>query len=226
MTLAPLVIAAGLLMVGVFGGAFLAAWLQQSLFGESLRTVSSWFAFVVVAGLWVGSLAAGAIAALAVAFVLLGPLLEKLSERVEEASGLKVHRSPGLRWEIVQSLKSGAYFALGAPISILLGLIPFVGPVLSLAFTGHRLAFQNTDIVLLRRGQTFSQRRDFHSRFRPETLGFGIASVLVFPIISVAALPIFVIAATKLVNDLEEIREQPSDEETAAILAAENLPIA
>lgn len=219
----PLVVAAGLLMVGVFTGAFWAAWLQQSVFGESLRTVPIWFAFVILTGLWAGSLAAGAIVALAVAFVLLGPLFERLSQRVEEAAGVTLPRSRGLRWELAQSLKTAAYFALSAPVAILLGLIPFLGPALALLFTGHRVAFENTDAVLLRRGLDFSARRAFHRRFRPETLGFGVAAMLLFPILNVFAVPIFVVAATRLVMDLEAVRDQPTDEETAAILAAEDI---
>ncbi len=219
----PLLVAAFLLMIGIFSGAFWAARVQQSLFGESLRTIPVWFAFVVLTGLWAGSLFAGGIAALAIAFALLGPLFEKLSQAVEELSGLKVMGSKGLSWEIVQSLKTGAYFALGAPVAILLGLIPFLGPVLALAFTGHRVAFQNTDAVLLRRGMDFLERQAFHHRFRPETLGFGVASVLLFPVMNVLAVPVFVVAATRLVNDLEAVRDQPSDEETAAIITAEEL---
>ena len=221
--LSPLLVAAFLLMIGIFAGAFWAAQVQQSLFGESLRTIPVWFAFVVLTGLWAGSLFAGGIAALAIAFALLGPLFERLSQTVEELSGVKVMGSKGLSWEIVQSLKTAAYFALGAPVAILLGLIPFLGPVLALAFTGHRVAFQNTDAVLLRRGMDFLERRAFHHRFRPETLGFGVASVLLFPLMNVLAVPVFVVAATRLVNDLEAVRAQPSDEETAAIIAAEEL---
>ena len=221
--IAPLIVAAILLMIGIFLGAFWAAWLQQSVFGESLRSIPVWFAFIVLVGLWAGSLAAGAIVALATAFALLGPLFEKLSQKVEELSGLVVRGSRGLRWEIVQSLKTAAYFALSAPVAILLGLIPFLGPLLALAFTGHRVAFENTDAVLLRRGMNFGERQGFHRRFRPETLGFGVASVLLFPVLNVFAVPIFVVAATRLVNDLEAVRDAPSDEETAAILAAEDI---
>ncbi len=221
--LSPLLVAAFLLMIGIFAGAFWAARVQQSLFGESLRTIPVWFAFVVLTGLWAGSLFAGGIAALAIAFALLGPLFERLSQTVEELSGVKVMGSKGLSWEIVQSLKTAVYFALGAPVAILLGLIPFLGPVLALAFTGHRVAFQNTDAVLLRRGLDFLERQAFHHRFRPETLGFGVASVLLFPVMNVLAVPVFVVAATRLVNDLEAVRDQPSDEETAAIIAAEGL---
>jgi|JI10StandDraft_1071094.scaffolds.fasta_scaffold358075_2 CysZ protein len=222
--LGPLVVTAGLLMIGVFSGAFWAAWVQQSIFGESLRTVPIWFAFVILTGLWAGSLAAGAIVALAVAFVLLGPLFERLSQRVEEAAGVSLPRSRGLRWELAQSLKTAAYFALSAPVAILLGLIPFLGPLLALLFTGHRVAFENTDAVLLRRGLEFGERRAFHRRFRPETLGFGVAAMLLFPILNVFAVPIYVVAATRLVMDLEAVRDQPSDEETAAIVAAEDIP--
>jgi CysZ protein len=213
--ISPLIIAAGLLLMGLFAGAFWAAWVQQSLFGESLRTVPVWFAFIVFVGLWAGSLAAGAILALAVAFALLGPLFEKLSQKVEEISGETVRGSKGLRWEIVQSLKTAAYFALSAPVAVILGLIPFLGPPLALAFTGHRVAFENTDAVLLRRGMAFRERQGFHRRFRPETLGFGVASVLLFPLLNVFAVPIFVVAATRLVNDLEAVSEQRTGEAAA-----------
>jgi CysZ protein len=221
--ISPLIVAAMLLAIGLFLGAFSAGRVEQSLFGGSLRSAPAWFSFVMVVGLWAGSLAAGAILALALAFALLGPLFEKLSQRVEELSGLRVRGSKGLHWEIVQSVKTAAYFALSAPVVILLGLIPFLGPVLSLAFAGHRVAFQNTDAVLLRRGLDFRGRQDFHRRFRPETLGFGVASVLLFPIMTVLAVPVFVVAATRLVNDLEAVRDVPSDEETAAIIAAEEV---
>lgn len=221
--LSPIVVAAGLLVVGVFMGAFWAAWLQQSLFGESMRHIPVWFSFVVLTGLWAGSLAAGAIVALAVAFVLLGPLFERLSQKVEELSGVSQGRSKGLRWELAQSAKTALYFALSAPVAMLLGLIPFLGPALALLFTGHRVAFENTDAVLLRRGLAFGERRDFHRRFRPETLGFGVAAMLLFPIMNVFAVPIFVVAATRLVLDLEAVSQEPPEEETAAILAAEEI---
>jgi uncharacterized protein involved in cysteine biosynthesis len=222
----PLIVAAVLLVIGIFSGAFWAGRVEQTLFGGSLRTMPSWFSFVMVTGLWAGSLAAGAIIALAFAFALLGPLFEKLSQKVEELQGLAVGGSKGLRWEMEQSVKTAAYFALSAPIAILLGLVPFLGPLLSLGFTGHRVAFQSTDAVLLRRGMDFRERQEFHRRFRPETLGFGVASVLLFPLLTVLAVPVFVVAATRLVNDLEAVRDTPSDEETAAIIAAEEIAAA
>lgn len=219
----PLAVAAVFLVVGIFSGAFWAGRIEQNLFGATLRSMPIWMGFVIVAGLWVGSLAAGGILALALAFVLLGPLFEKLSQKVEALSGLEVQGSRGLRWEVVQSLKTAGYFALGAPLAILLGLIPFLGPALALTVAGHNVAFQNTDAVLLRRGMVFKERRGFHRRFRPETLGFGMAAVLLFPVLNVLAVPIYVVGATRLVNDLEQVRDLPSDEETAAILAAEEI---
>ena len=221
--ISPLIVAALLLVIGIFSGAFWAGRVEQTLFGGTLRTSPAWFSFVMVTGLWAGSLAAGAIIALAIAFAALGPLFEKLSQKVEEISGLTVRGSKGLHWELVQSVKTGAYFALSAPVAILLGLIPFLGPILSLAFTAHRVAFQSTDSVLLRRGMDFRARQGFHRRFRPETLGFGVASVLLFPLMTVFAVPVFVVAATRLVNDLETVQDLPSDEETAAIIAAEEI---
>ena len=118
---------------------------------------------------------------------------------------------------LLQSLKTAAYFALGAPVAIILGLVPFLGPLLALGFTGHRVAFQNTDAVLLRRGLDFQGRRAFHRQFRPETVGFGVAAVLLFPLMNILAVPAFVVGATRLVNDLEAFRDTAPDEERAAI---------
>ncbi len=215
--LSPLLVAAFLLVIGVFSGAFWAGRIERVLFDGALRTLPSWMSFLVVLGLWAGSLAAGALVALAIAFALVGPLFEKLSQRVEEISGFTVQGSKGLRWEIVQSLKTAGYFALGAPLAILLGLVPLFGPVLALGYTGHRVAFQNTDAVLLRRGMDFGARRGFHRRFRAETLGFGVASVLLFPIMNVLAVPVFVVAATRLVNDLEAVEAAPPPDEPIAL---------
>ena len=224
--IAPVLIGALLLMLGLFLGAFLAAFLQKILFGVAGRDISPWFEFLAVTGLWIGSLGAGGICGIAAGFAILGPLFEKVSEKVEEVSGLSVHRSPGLKWEIIQSLKTAGFFAISAPIAVLLGLVPIVGPLLSLIFTGYRLAFRNCDIALLRRQMSFGDRRAFHSRFRPETLGFGMAGVLLFPVISIFATPIYVVGATRLVADLERVKDEPGEDQTAAILAAPDAPIA
>ena len=223
--IAPLIAAAILLMIGVFSGAFWAGRVEQALFGGALRSIPVWISFVVVTGLWAGSISAGAILALAIAFALIGPFFEKLSQKVEELSGLRVRGSKGLHWEILQSLRTAAYFALSAPVAILLGLIPFLGPFLALAFTAHRVAFQNTDAILLRRDLGFRARQAFHRRFAPECLGFGVGAILLFPLINIVAVPVFVVGATRMVNDLEAVSEEPTEEETAAIIAAEEMPL-
>ena len=79
------------------------------------------------------------------------------------------------------------------------------------------MAFQNTDAVLLRRGLDFQGRRAFHRRFRPETVGFGVAAVLLFPLMNILAVPAFVVGATRLVNDLESFRDTAPDEARTAI---------
>ena len=223
--LAPLIAAGLLLMIGVFSGAFWAGRVEQALYGGGLRSIPSWLSFVVATGLWAGSISAGAILALAIAFALIGPFFEKLSQKVEELSGLRVRGSKGLHWEILQSFKTAAYFALSAPLAILLGLVPFLGPFLALALMAHRLAFQNTDAILLRRDMGFLARQAFHRRFGPECLGFGLGAVLLFPLMNIFAVPVFVVGATRLVNDLEDVRDAPSDEETAAIIAAEEMSL-
>ena len=88
--IAPLIAAAILLVIGVFSGALWAGRVEQALYGGGLRSTPSWLSLVVATGLWAGSISAGAILALALAFALMGPFFEKLSQKVEELSGLRV----------------------------------------------------------------------------------------------------------------------------------------
>lgn len=205
----PIAVAGLLLIAGLFSGAFWAGRIETALFEGQLRQFPIWFAFTVVVGLWAGSLSAGAIVALALSFALIGPLFEALSRQVENLMGRGGADSRGLRWELAQSLKTGAYILLSAPVALLLGVIPLVGPWLALLWTAHRVAFQNTESVLLRRGLGFRGRHAFHARFRAETLGFGVGALFVIPILNVASLPTLVVGATRLVNELEQIPGDP-----------------
>lgn len=216
----PLLIAGVLLVVGVFTGAFWAKGVVSALFGGSLRQFPLFFAYMVVVGIWAGSLSAGAIVAVALAFVFIGPLFERLSRAVERLDGRQVNDSKGMGWELVQSLKTAGYFLLGAPVAVLLGLIPIAGPLLVIFWTGHRLAFQNTDAILLRRGMGFRARQSFHLRHRAETLGFGVGAFFLLPILNIIAVPTLVVGATRLVLDLEEEDDDRSAREPSSALGS------
>ena len=83
--------------------------------------------------LWTAAFGAGIFLGLGVALLLAAPLLDLLSRRVEaRVRGRVADASTGLRWEICCSRCAAAlYFLVAAPVVFVLGLIPVVGPFLS-----------------------------------------------------------------------------------------------
>jgi CysZ protein len=183
---------------------------------------------LVVLALWAGTLAAGVVLGLAVALLLAAPVLERLSHRTEIVTrGGAPGLSAGMRWEVAQSLRSAAYFMAVAPFVLLLGLIPVVGPPLAALWAAHALAVQQTEAPLVRRGLGFHDRRQWHRRWRAESLGFGLAAflTLLVPLANLLLAPALAVGATLLVVDLEgAIEAAPAPENAAPSLAAEDLP--
>ena len=89
----------------------------------------------------------------------------------------------------------------------LLGLIPLVGPFLSLAWGGRAVAFQMTDPALTRRGLAFRDKRRWHRAWRAESTGFGLAGMvgLLVPLANLLLGPALVAGGTLLVLDLEAV---------------------
>jgi uncharacterized protein involved in cysteine biosynthesis len=178
------------------------------------------FGFVMAGLFWVAAVGAGAFLGLGLALLAAAPLLELLSRRVEaSARGLAADASPGLVFEVKQSLRGALYFLLAAPIVFALGFVPLVGPLLSLLFGARAVALQMTDPALTRRGLSFSAKRRWHRHWLAESQGFGMAGMvgLIVPLANLLLGPALVTGGTLLVIELEELAgSAPRDAETRA----------
>ena len=225
LALLPSLLALACLLTG-FGLAVFALPTVESALGPAPGSLPTWIALLVLLALWAGTLAAGVVLGLAVALLLAAPVLERLSHRTEvviagDAPGL----SAGMRWELAQSLRSAAYFLAVAPFVLLLGLIPLLGPALAALWAAHALAVQQTEAPLVRRGLGFHDRRQWHRRWRAESLGFGLAAflTLLVPLANLLLAPALAVGATLLVVDLEgTIEAAPVPEDAAPSLEAED----
>jgi CysZ protein len=204
-SLLPLVLTAVCLSLGAVGGAFAAVHLGPSIL-PAAGQVPDFLGILVTLALWIGSLLAGLTVGLAVALLLAAPALERLSRLVEiRAGGRAPESSAGLAQEAVQAFRGALYFAGVAPLVFLLSLIPLVGPFVAALWGAYALAFQHTEAPLARRGLGFGARRQWHRRWRAESLGFGLAGLitLVVPIVNLLLAPALTVGATLLVLELE-----------------------
>jgi len=194
----------------LFGGFVLAVFALptvESALAPETGTLPSWVSFILTLALWAGTLTAGVVLGLAVALLLTAPILERLSRRAEACIlGVTLDRSAGLRWEVAQSLKTGAYFLAIAPLVLILGLVPVVGPFLAALWAAHAIALQETEAPLSRRGLGFQARRQWHRRWRAESLGFGLAAflTLLVPVANILLAPALAVGGTMLVLDLSQ----------------------
>jgi uncharacterized protein involved in cysteine biosynthesis len=204
--LCAVLIVAGMVL-GLYVGPTATGVLERRIAG-----LPDWLGLTVAIVLWIATLAAGAILGLGCALVLSAPVLEQLSRQVEAEAGRgPAGPSTTLRWEIAQSLRSAAYFAVRMPGILFVGFVPILGPALSWLWAAHALAFQGTDASLARRGLDFAARRAWHRSYRPESLGMGFASlVCVFmPCAAFLVAPALVTGGTLLVLSLTDGEEAP-----------------
>ena len=189
----------------------------EALFAPRLEAAQTWFRVSALVAVWLTCLGSGLLLGLALALLLTAPVLERFSRRVERVMrGNAGDRSKGLGWEIGQSLRGAAYFLAAAPGVFLLGLIPVVGPLLGALWGGHALSFQQTEAPLSRRGLSFNARREWHRRWRPESLGFGLAGLvtLLVPVANLLLTPALTAGATLLVLELDPA--SPTQEPSSA----------
>jgi CysZ protein len=203
----PAALCAVFFVLGLFFGVFSLRAIEE-LLAPHPGSIPGWMAFGVTLALWIGTLAAGVIAGLALALLLSAPVLDALSRRVERlVRGSVPEGSRGLRWEIVQSLKGSLFLVAAAPLVFVLGLVPVAGPLLGFVWGAYVLAYQETDSPLTRRGLDFARRRHWHRAWRWESLGFGLAgmAVLVVPFANLLLAPALTVGGTRLVLEIEDL---------------------
>jgi len=205
------------LVLGVFAGAGV-----EARFAPAPGSLPVWVELPVSLLLWTAALGSGVFLGAGIALVLASPILDRLSRQVEALSRGRVGDSgKGLRWEAGQAVRGSLYFLAAAPGVFLLGLVPIVGPFLSLAWGGRAVAFQMTDPALSRRGLSFREKRLWHRAWRAESMGFGLAGMvgLLVPFANLVLGPALVTGGTLLVLDLEDVdadRPRPGEPEPGA----------
>ena len=202
----PAVLSALGLVFGLLLGAFALRGAESVLLPEPGKLAPA-LAVVLTVTLWVSVLASGMLLGLGVALLLAGPLLERLSQHVERIAGKNVRRvEKGLTWEVSQGLRGRLRLLAAAPGILLIGLVPLLGPVVSLLWSSYVLALQETEGPLTRRGFPSRARRAWHQRYRAESLGFGMAGLafLLVPVANFLLAPVLTVGATLLVLEFEE----------------------
>lgn len=217
----PALLAVACVVAGFFLGLFVIPVLEKVLVpGEG--KIAERLGFLLTLALWIGTVMAGMILGLAVALLLSAPILERISRQVEaRVCGETTDRYRGLGWEMLQAFKGSMYFVLSAPVVLLLSLIPLVGPVAGTLWGAHALAFQQTDVPLARRGRDFRARRDWHRRYRAESIGFGLAGLvtLLVPLANLLIGPALAAGGTLLVIEFEEGVPAPDSTQAGAVRA-------
>jgi len=211
--LLPSLLAVAFMAAGFVLGLFAIPGLE-ALIAPRLEQVPTWLRVSAVVAAWIACLGSGLLLGLALALLLTAPILERFSRRVEALVGGRTgDHDRGLGWEVGQSVRGAAYFLAAAPGVFLLALIPFVGPVLGAVWGAHALSFQQTEAPLSRRGLSFTARRQWHRRWRPESLGFGLAGLvtLLVPLANLFLTPALTAGAALFVLELEPREPEGSE---------------
>ena len=200
----PALVAGVFLVGGLVFGHWAAPFVEERYASGELP---SWLGLLVSFLIWMATLSAGAAVGFGLALLLVSPILDQLSRRVERiVRGAADDRGNGLAWEVKESLRGAFYFLAAAPGIFLLALIPIIGPALAVLWAGFALAFQFSDPPLTRRGLDFGQKRAWHRRYRAEAVGFGITGLvaLLIPLADLLVAPALAVGATLLVLGLED----------------------
>lgn len=210
LAIAPMLVTSLCLLMGLFLGVYVIHGAERS-FQRTIAAMPELLGVLTTLMLWIGVLTAGLALGLAAGLLLSAPVLDRLSQRVELLlRGELAAGSRGLTWEFGQALGGALYFLCAAPLLFLLNLIPLVGPLLGLGWGAWALALQQTDAPLTRRGLDFPTRKAWHRRWRPESLGFGLAGLVLLPLTNVMAGPVLTVGGTLLVLELEALGAPPT----------------
>ncbi len=203
----PVVMAIVLVFAGLVLAVFVGARVEAR-FAPAPGSVPVWVELPTSLLLWTAILGSGVFLGLGVALALTSPSLDLLSSHVEaRVRGRAAGSGRGSAWEALQAVRGSLYFLAAAPGVFFLGLVPVVGPFLSVAWGSWALAFQMTDPALSRRGMSFADKRRWHRSWRAESLGFGLAGMvgLLVPLANLVLAPALVAGGTLLVLDLEDV---------------------
>jgi len=227
----PVALAVVLMILGAGVGLYMIP-RAEAAFGLTPGARPGWIELPAALLLWLAMVGSGIFMGLGVALLLASPVLDLLSQQVEARErGAAVDGGRGLAWDLLQSLRAGTYFLVAAPGVLLLGLIPIVGPVISVLWGGRAVALQMTDSALARRGLDFGARWRWHQRWLPESQGFGLAGMvgLLVPFANLLLGPALVVGGTRLVLELEPLgAESPNEERpspTVEAAADESAPV-
>ncbi len=209
----------GFVMAGSwFGVILLLEWFREKAAevlgsGASPSTVNAVaISAVIVAG---SALSLVMILAFAEVVKVIGqPFYQRLCDRLEVELGNPPALPPRQGWNrVLRATRDSAiliaiYLGIALPL-LALGIIPVVGqtvvPVLEAMLAAWVIAAELTQIPLERRGLTAMARHRFLRMHRSETIGFGLAALLLFviPGANVFAVPGAVIGGTLFVRFLE-----------------------
>jgi CysZ protein len=209
----PAILAVLLLFLGAVLGLYLGPSVESS-FAPAPDAAPVWVELPVSLLLWTATIGSGVFLGLGIALLLAAPLLDRLSRQVEQrVRGRTALDGPGLRRELVQSLRGALYFLAAAPGVFLLGLIPVIGPLLSMLWGGRAVAFQMTDPALTRRSLSFREKRRWHRTWLPESQGFGVAGMvgLLVPFANFLLAPALVTGGTLMVLGLEDVASDSTE---------------
>jgi uncharacterized protein involved in cysteine biosynthesis len=207
----PALLALVLLAIGAVGGFYLIPRMDAALSPRG-GAWPAWLELPAYLLLATATIGTGAFLGLGVAMVLVAPLLDLLSRRVEAKARGRTHDAgAGLVWEIEQSLRAALYFVLAAPVVFALGLVPVLGPFLSVMLGARAVAMQMTDFALTRHGAAMPEKIAWHRRWLPESQGFGLAGMLgmLVPFANLLIGPSLVTGATLLVLEIEDVEGGP-----------------
>ncbi|HVO11480.1 MAG TPA: EI24 domain-containing protein [Vicinamibacteria bacterium] len=206
----PTVLAMLLMAAGAILAVFLVPDAERAVAPAPGRA-PSWLELPISLLLTVATIGGGVFLGLGIALLLSAPLLDLLSRRVERrARGSVPEPGRGVGWETAQALRGAVYFLIAAPGVFALGLIPVLGPFLSVLWGARAVAFQMTDPALSRRGLAFAEKRRWHHEWLPESEGFGLAGMIgmLVPFANLLLGPALVTGGTLLVLEIDELAEQ------------------
>jgi CysZ protein len=142
------------------------------------------------------------------------PALERIVRRVESELGMPPREPIGFLREVLCGFRAMAWaLAIGAPILLVLVVIEWIAPPVVVvtvpvkyAVSSLLVAWGLFDYPLTLRGVGVRRRLDLMRKNLACVLGFGFAFMLVFwvPCCGVGLLPVGVVAATRLIADIEK----------------------